>query len=499
MKVITHGNETRDALARGITKLVDTVRHTLGPQGGHTLLGGEFSAPRVLDDGAIIAREFELGDPTENAGAQLALMVAERTNKNAGDGTTTSLVLAEAFVNAMLEEDKGFGDRKETLARASLTVSAIESNLKKMASPIGTKDVFNVAYISSGDKRVANLISEAYEKLGLDATIVVKDSRKTGFSVDVRSGMKLEGTAALFLRGTRTTVPDCPVLVIDGPLNDKSILTPFVKDSVERKALLVVADSFSESVLDAMTLLSMRDFTILPVKAPHYAEKRADFLKDLALFTGGELNSKLGWAESVDVTMFETIVTGGKGNTTDRVNELKALADNATSDYDRKQVEERITSLTSGVAIVLVGMDSEAEQRSVVAKIEDAINAVKAAIDGGIVPGGGVSLVEASNRLYTVSADQNDISTHSDLERRSNVNFEPLAGIVYACSAPFRTICTNMGTKSDDVSRYGPDVVDPLKVELNALRNAWSVARMVYLCECGIVWAKDPVAAVSSD
>lgn len=483
MKEITYGEDTRLKLAAGVGKLVDTVRHTLGPDAQRTLIGLEFMNPKTLDDGAMIAREVELEDATENAGAQLAKMVSEQTNKTAGDGTTTSLVLADALLKALMEEDAGFSTtatRRENLKKAEKTLTAIDEYVKSKAVPInGVDDIYRVALISSGSEAVAGIIKEAYEKLGLRAIVTQQDSKKSGISVSVSKGMSVpSGTLPLVLSSSlKDTLNNCAVLVIDGPCSSRELMADAVRAAQEHEALTVIADDFSETILDAAVVSASRGgFRVFPVKAPFYAERRSDFLQDVALFTNGKVikdkyeDNCIGYVERCEITPSTTVLIGGKGEVEERVKEIEARITESTSEYEAVALKERIAALTSGVATINVGMQTEAEQKAVMAKIEDSIHAVKSALDGGVVRGGGTLLLEASK----------DASWGS---------FEPHSGICNAVTAPIRTLQENLGVKTED---WGSEVLDPVKVVLESLRNAWSIAKAIYLCESAVVWKKEP-------
>lgn len=481
MKDITLREESRKKLASGIHKLADVVRPTLGPKAKHVVLGFEFANPQVIDDGVMIARQVELEDPTENVGVQLARMVAEKTNRIAGDGTTTSIVLADALVSAM-QEESGFetsASRREKLEQAEKTIALVLEQVKSYAKPIeGSEDIRRVALISSGNEAVADAITQAHTELGPSAVITYANSKKDGISVQVSRGMRvMGGTASAFLdKGRKTVVGGSAVLIIDGPCVSKALMASAVKEAEGRGALTVIADEFSEEILDAMTIAMARGFRFFPVVAPYYAERRTEFLKDVAelvlakVVTDEYKEGSLGVVERVEASSTELVLVGGDGVVTDRVAEIEALIERATSEYEITQLRERIAGLTSGVATIQIGMPTEAEQVSVVAKVEDAINAVKSALDGGIVQGGGTSLLLASKSV-------------------SNDQFEPHRGILEALSAPIRQIQDNLGVKTED---WGSEVVDPLKTVVQALTNAWSIARMVSLAEAGVVWKSEP-------
>lgn len=479
MKVITHGEDTRKKLASGINQLVKIVRPTLGAKAKHVVLSFEFEAPQVLDDGALIARRVELEDPTENVGAQLARMVSEKTNRIAGDGTTTSLVLADAFTQAMIESDGAFAtsaQRRDEIENAEETVSRILAQLKELAKPIESNDdIKRVAKISSGTDEIAGIIADAYRELGNSAILTFQNSKKDGINVSTTKGMKVQtGVAPHFLLGGRKTFwGSSKVLVIDGAAS-KEIVAGAMKEIDAVGALTVIADEFPEALLDTMIVSNAKGFQFFPVRAPYYAERRTEVLKDIAAFTGATVITKeykpdaLGKVERIEASTSELVLIEGAGDTKERVSEIQEQIDSASAEYDIALLKERMAGLTAGVATINVGMPTEAEQLSVINKIEDAINAVKSALDGGIVPGGGVSLLLAGKNATWGS-------------------FEPHMGILNAVLAPLRQIQENSGVKSED---WGADVVDPLKTVVQALTNAWSIAKMVALSEAGVVWQK---------
>lgn len=482
MKIITHGEDTRKKLASGINKLVKIVRPTLGPKAKHVVLSFEFEAPQVLDDGALIARKVEFEDPTENVGAQLARMVSEKTNRIAGDGTTTSLVLADAFTQAMIESDGVFAtsaQRRDELDNAEATVEKILEQLKLLAQPIqSNEDIRRVAKISSGTDEIAGIIADAYKELGNSAIVTYQNSKKDGISVSISKGMRVQsGVAPHFLvHGRKTFWGSSKVLVIDGAAS-KSIVASAMKEIDAVGALTVIADEFPEDLLDTMIMANAKGFQFFPVSSPFYAERRSEILKDISSFCGATVVSKeyvadsLGKVEKLEASSAELVLIEGAGDTKTRVDELKELIDSASAEYDVALLKERMAGLTAGVATINVGMPTEAEQLSVINKIEDAINAVKSALDGGIVQGGGVSLLLASKNATWGS-------------------FEPHRGICSAVLAPLHQIQENTGSKKED---WGSDVVDPLKTVVQALTNAWSIAKMVALSESGVVWQKEPL------
>lgn len=491
MKEITFGYDAREKLTKGVHLLADVVRPTLGPRANHVVLGYEFAAPKVIDDGATIAQEVEVDDVTVNAGIQLARMVAQKTNRVAGDGTTTSIILADSILMHLMEGESvlsSTADRQEKMQEAKDVVAAVIQELDEMAVPVSNDEMLlNVATISAGDKELGAAIAEGYKKLGPDAIVTAQESKKDGISVEVTKGASVgSGVPREYLKGTKESFLNCPVLILDDAVQDIAQIAEKLKD---KKTMLIVADDFSDSVLDVFATNSVRGFRFLPVKSPFYAERRTSFLKDLALMVGSEVG-EVGMSPRVDCSLGDTIVLGNPSQAIDdRVKELEMEEEVTRSDYTASQIRERIACLTSGVATIKVGMPTEAEQKSVMAKLEDAINASRTALKGGVVPGAGLALYNAST-----------------------VKFEAHRGICQAIRAPFRQILANAGVSADNVSElisekdvphfgynsetgeYGNlmelGVIDPVIVTKEALKNALSIALMVYRSEGSVVWKR---------
>lgn len=504
MKIITQGDDTRSKLASGIHKLNEVTKHTLGPKAKHVVLGFEFANPRVLDDGAMIAREVELEDPTENVGAQLARMVSEKTNKTAGDGTTTSLVLANALTSALLSGEEFVASpfsKRMKIIEAQGAIDEIVSKLNEMTVKIETNEqIRDVATISSGSTEIGRIIADIYRELGNDAVIVQQEQKKAGISYTVSNGMRFDsGIPPHFATDTqrvRVEVNNCPIIIFDGVIENSKQLAKYVREGIG--ALTVIADDFSESVLDAMLTASVRGFKFIPIKAPYYGPRRLEFMEDLATLVNGKVASEstegiTSVCARIESSMFETTITGLDEETpklTARIRELKEKLEMATSDYDGAQIKERVAKLSSGIATIKVGMPTEAEQKTIMAKLEDAINASRTAIEGGIVAGGGLALYRASEGLL-----------------------EANKAIVEAVRKPFYQILENCGWDAKHVEEqlktenafdsergvfgdaFTIGLIDPVQVTLGALQNAWSIAQLVYRSEAGVVWKenkKDP-------
>lgn len=504
MKIITQGDDTRSKLASGIYKLNEVTKHTLGPRAKHVVLGFEFANPKVLDDGAMIAREVELEDPTENVGAQLARMVSEKTNKTAGDGTTTSLVLANALTQALLSGEEFTSSafkKRMKLIESQGAIDEIVSNLKKLTVKIETNEqIRDVATISSGSSEIGRIIADIYRELGNDAVIIQQDQKKAGINYTVSNGMRFEsGIPPHFATDTekvRAEATKCPILIYDGVIENTKQIAKYVPDGAS--SLTVIADDFSESVLDSMLSATLRGFRFIPIKAPYYGPRRLEFMEDLAMLVTGKVASEsvegiVSVCERVESNMFETTITGlseDNDKVQKRLQELKEKLEASTSDYDAAQIKERVAKLSSGIATIKVGMPTEAEQKTVMAKLEDAINASRTAIEGGIVPGGGLALYRASEGLL-----------------------EANKAIVDAVRKPFHQILENCGWDAKHVEEqlktenafdsergvFGDAItiglIDPAQVTLGALQNAWSIAQLVYRSEAGVVWKenkKDP-------
>jgi chaperonin GroEL len=516
-KQIKYGEEARKALERGVNALADTVRITLGPKGRNVVLDKKFGAPLITNDGVTIAKEIELEDPFENMGAQLVKEVATKTNDVAGDGTTTATLLAQAIVREGLK-NLAAGANPMILKRGieAATEKAVDS-LKAISAPIeGKKAIAQVAAISAGDVAIGELVSEAMEKVGNDGVITVEESKTMKTELKLVEGMQFDrGYASSYM----VTDTDKMEAILDDPLiliTDKKIssvqeLLPLLEQVVQSaKKLLIIAEDVEGEALTTLILNKLRGtLNCVAVKAPGFGDRRKEMLKDIAILTGGQVISDelglelkearmdmLGSARQVKVEKENTTIVEGAGEASEikaRINSLRSQIEDTTSDYDREKLQERLAKLAGGVAVISVGSATEVEMKERKLRIEDALAATRAAVEEGIVPGGGVALLNVIPEVAKLLADfEGDAKTG-------------VAIIARALEEPIRQIALNAGIDGsvivDTIKRsskngYGYDVLkgeytdmsasglmDPTKVTRSALQNAASIAAMVLTTE----------------
>ena len=522
-KEIKYGAEARAALEAGVNQLADTVRVTLGPKGRNVVLDKSYGAPLITNDGVTIAKEIELEDAFENMGAQLVKEVATKTNDVAGDGTTTATVLAQAMVNAGMK-NLAAGANPIILRKGmkKATDCAVEA-IKKMSSKVNGKEhIAKVAAISAGDEEVGNLVADAMEKVSGDGVITIEESKTMMTELDLVEGMQFDRG---YISAYMATDMDKMEAVLDNPyilITDKKIsniqeILPLLEQIVQSGAkLLIIAEDVEGEALTTLIVNKLRGtFNVVAVKAPGYGDRRKAMLEDIAILTGGEMFTEelgiklenvttqmLGKAKRVTVTKDETTIVVGnetKQAVEDRVRLIRKQMEASDSEYDREKLQERIAKLSGGVAVIEVGAASEVELKERKLRIEDALNATRAANEEGIVPGGGVALVRVQQKLASL-IDSTDFS--SDDEK---IGFKILTA---ALDVPLRAIAHNAGAKADVVvdtvmeheNAYGYDalnneyvdmfksgIVDPAKVTRSALQNAASVGSMLLTTEAAIV------------
>lgn len=526
-KQLIYGEEARKALQRGIDQLADTVKVTIGPKGRNVVLDKKFGAPLITNDGVTIAKEIELDDPYENMGAQLVKEVATKTNDVAGDGTTTATVLAQAFVREGLKNVAAGANpmvMRRGIARAvDVAVDSIIKNSKKVD---GTSDIARVGTVSSGDEEIGKLIAEAMEKVSTDGVITVEESKTAETYSEVVEGMQFDRGYVTPYMCTDTekmeaNLDDALVLITDKKLSGIQELLPILEQVVKSsKKLLIIAEDIEGEALSTLIVNRLRGtFTCVAVKAPGFGDRRKDMLRDIAILTGGQVISEeigielkdatmdmLGTAHQIKVTKENTTIVGGEGSKeaiANRVAEIRGAIDRTTSDFDREKLQERLAKLAGGVAVIKVGAATETEMKEKKMRIEDALNATRAAVEEGIVAGGGVSYVNAITEVEKVAADaQGDEKTGMLIVARG-------------LEAPMHQIATNAGiegaivvdkVKNSGKIGYGFDaatesygdmiasgIVDPTKVNRSALQNAASVASMVLTTESLVADKKEPL------
>ncbi len=527
-KQLIYGEDARKALQRGIDQLADTVKVTIGPKGRNVVLDKKYGGPLITNDGVTIAKEIELEDAFENMGAQLVKEVATKTNDVAGDGTTTATVLAQAFVREGLK-NVAAGANPMVMRRgiSKAVKAAVEAIAKNSKTVNGTGDIARVGAISSGSDEIGTLIAEAMEKVSTDGVITVEESKTAETYSEVVEGMQFDRGYVTPYMCTDTekmeaNLDDALVLITDKKLSNIQELLPVLEQVVKSgKKLLIIAEDIEGEALSTLIVNRLRGtFTCVAVKAPGFGDRRKDMLRDIAILTGGTVISEevgielkdatmdmLGSARQIKVTKETTTIVDGAGDKqaiANRVAEIRGAIERTTSDFDREKLQERLAKLAGGVAVIKVGAATETEMKEQKLRIEDALNATRAAVEEGIVAGGGVAYVNAIAAVEALAAEAaGDEKTGMQIVARG-------------LEAPMKQIAANAGiegavvldkVKNSDKVGYGFDaatetygdmiangIVDPTKVNRSALQNAASVASMVLTTESLIADKKEPVA-----
>lgn len=527
-KQLIYGEDARKALQRGIDQLADTVKVTIGPKGRNVVLDKKYGAPLITNDGVTIAKEIELDDPYENMGAQLVKEVATKTNDVAGDGTTTATVLAQAFVREGLKNVAAGANPMVMRRGISKAVNAaVEAIAKNSKAVDGSNDIARVGAISSSDDEIGQLIAEAMEKVSTDGVITVEESKTAETYSEVVEGMQFDRGYVTPYMCTDTekmeaNLDDALVLITDKKLSNIQELLPILEQVVKSgKKLLLIAEDIEGEALSTLIVNRLRGtFTCVAVKAPGFGDRRKDMLRDIAILTGGTVISEeigielkdatmdmLGSARQIKVTKETTTIVDGAGDKQDianRVAEIRGAIERTTSDFDREKLQERLAKLAGGVAVIKVGAATETEMKEKKLRIEDALNATRAAVEEGIVAGGGVAYV---NAIAAVEA----LSETAEGDEKTGMQI-----VARGLEAPMAQIAINAGiegaivvdkVKNSGKVGYGFDaatetygdmitngIVDPTKVNRSALQNAASVASMVLTTESLVADKKEPVA-----
>ena len=493
-KLIKSGDEARKALEAGVNTLADTVKVTLGPKGRNVVLDKKFGAPLITNDGVTIAKEIELDDPFENMGAQLVREVSTKTNDVAGDGTTTATLLAQAMVREGLKNLAAGANpivMKKGMAKAVETaVSAIKANSQKVN---GTDDIARVGTVSSGDEFIGKLIAEAMEKVSADGVITIEESKTAETYSEVVEGMMFDRGYITPYMVTDTekmeaVIDDAYLLITDKKISVISDILPILEQLVQSgKKLVIIAEDVEGEALSTLIVNRLRGtLNVVCVKAPGFGDRRKEMLQDIAILTGGQVISEelgyelksttidmLGRARQIKVTKENTTIVDGAGDKqaiADRVAQIRAQIGVTTSEYDKEKLQERLAKLAGGVAVIKVGAATETEMKEKKLRIEDALNATRAAVEEGIVAGGGTAYVNA------VPAVEKLIS-EVEGDEKTGVQI-----IVKALQEPIRQIAANAG------------IVDPAKVTRSALENAASVSSMVLTTEALVADKPEPPA-----
>ena len=528
---ILHGEEARKALCNGIDTLADTVKITLGPKGRNVVLGKKFGSPVITNDGVTIAKEIEIKDAFENMGAQLVREVATKTNDAAGDGTTTATVLAQALVTEGMKNVAAGAnpmDVKRGMQKAVKT--AVEAIKAHSQAVNGSKDIARVGTVSAGDPEIGKLIAEAMEKVSKDGVITIEENKTTAETYsEIVEGMQFDRGYITPYMATDTekmeaVIDDALVLITDKKISVIQDLLPLLEQIVQAgKKLVIVAEDVEGEALSTLIVNRLRGtFTCVAVKAPGFGDRRKEMLQDIAILTGGQVISSdlgyelkdatlamLGKARQVKVTKETTTIVGGAGDKkaiADRVAQIRAQIETATSDFDREKLQERLAKLAGGVAVIKVGAATEVEMKDKKLRIEDALNATKAAVEEGIVAGGGTAPI---NAIPAVKA----LCDTLEGDERTGARI-----VLKALEAPLRQIAKNAGLEGSVIidkilaankPNFGFDaqneeyvenmieagIVDPTKVTRSALENASSVAAMVLTTESLVADEPEPAAA----
>ena len=524
-KEIKYGEDARKALEAGVNKLADTVRVTLGPKGRNVVLDKSYGAPLITNDGVTIAKEIELEDSFENMGAQLVKEVATKTNDAAGDGTTTATVLAQAMVNNGMK-NLAAGANPIILRKGmkKATDCAVEK-IKDMSSPVNGKEhIARVAAISAGDDEVGQLVADAMEKVSKDGVITIEESKTMLTELDVVEGMQFDrgyisAYMATDMEKMEATLADPYVLITDKKISNIQDILPVLEQIVQSGSkLLIIAEDVEGEALTTLILNKLRGtFNVVAVKAPGYGDRRKDMLQDIAILTGGTVISsdlglelkdttidQLGRAKSVKVQKENTTIVDGAGDKAaieGRIAQIKSQIETTTSDFDREKLQERLAKLAGGVAVIRVGAATETEMKEAKLRLEDALAATKAAVEEGIVSGGGSAYIHASKEVAKLADTlEGDEKTGAQI-------------VLKALEAPLYYIANNAGLdgsvivnkvresevgfgydalKDQYINMVNAGILDPAKVTRSALQNATSVASTLLTTESAVATIKEP-------
>lgn len=532
-KQIIYGEEARKALQAGVDKLANTVKITLGPKGRNVVLDKKYGTPLITNDGVTIAKDIELEDAFENMGAQLVKEVSTKTNDTAGDGTTTATLLAQALIREGMKNVAAGANpmilRKGIQKAVDKTVEVVVKNSQKIS---GTDDIARVATVSSSDENVGKLIAEAMEKVKTDGVITVEEAKTAETKCDVVEGMQFDRGYISPYMVTDTdkmeaVVDDAYLLITDKKISNIQEILPLLEQIVQAgKKLVIIAEDIEGEALATLIVNKIRGtFSCVAVKAPGFGDRRKEMLQDIAILTGGQVISEeigldlkeatmdmLGNCSQVKVTKENTIIVGGAGNAEDiksRVAQIRAAIENTTSDFDREKLEERLAKLAGGVAVIKVGAATETEMKEKKLRVEDALAATKAAVEEGIVAGGGTAYIKAI-------AEVKKLYDETDGDEKTGI-----AIVMKALEEPVRQIALNSGLEGsvildniakNDKPEFGFDaynekycdmfeagIVDPTKVTRSALQNAASVAATVLTTESLVADIKDPAAEAAQN
>lgn len=520
-KIINYSTESRDKLKAGVDVLANAVKVTLGPKGRNVIIEKKFGAPHITKDGVTVAKEIELEDPFENMGAQLVKDVASRTNDAAGDGTTTATVLAQAIIAPGLKSITAGANPMDLKRGMDKAVATVVAELKSLSEKVG-KDYSKIKQVGSisanNDEEIGGLIAQAMEKVSTEGVITVEEAKGTETYVDVVEGMQFDRGYISPYFVTNADAMECEmekpyILLYDKKVSSMKDLLPVLEKVVQTgRGLVIIAEDVESEALATLVVNRLRgSLKIAAVKAPGFGDRRKAMLQDIAILTGGEVIAEeiglkledvqltqLGVAEKVIIDKDNTTIINGSGKKADitaRINQIKSQIETTTSDYDREKLQERLAKLAGGVAVLFVGAPSEVEMKEKKDRVDDALHATRAAVEEGIVPGGGVALIRCQAALAKIKGSNEDEQTGIDI-------------ISTALESPLRQIAANAGVEGSIVvfnvkngkkdygynaktetyeNLYKAGVIDPTKVTRVALENAASIASMILTTECAIV------------
>ncbi|MBQ8600156.1 MAG: chaperonin GroEL [Clostridia bacterium] len=532
-KQIQYGEEARKSLQRGVDKLADTVKITLGPKGRNVVLDQKYGSPLITNDGVTIAKDIELDDPFENMGAQLVKEVSTKTNDIAGDGTTTATLLAQAIIREGMKNVAAGANpmvvRKGIQKAVDCVVDTIHSNSQKVT---GSEDIARVATVSSADENVGQLIAEAMEKVSTNGVITVEKSKTAETSCDVVEGMQFDrGYISPYMvtdtEKMEAVIDDAFLLITDKKIGNIQEILPVLEQIVQAgKKLVIIAEDIEGEALATLIVNKIRGtFSCVAVKAPGFGDNRKEMLQDIAILTGGQVISDelglelktatidmLGRAAQIVVQKEKTVIVGGAGEKNDinaRIDQIQSQIAVTTSSYDREKLEERLAKLSGGVAVIKVGAATETEMNEKKLRVDDALAATKAAVEEGIVAGGGTAYIKAIDAAGKL-LEETDGDERTGVQIILKALEEPVRQIAANCGLEGSVILENI-RKNADVN-YGFDafkeeycdmikagIVDPAKVTRSALQNAASVAAMVLTTESLVAEIKDPAAEAAAN
>ena len=524
-KIIKSSTESRDLLKSGVDQLANAVKVTLGPKGRNVIIEKKFGAPHITKDGVTVAKAIELEDPFENMGAQLVKEVASKTGTDAGDGTTTATVLAQAIISTGIKNVVAGANPMDLKRGIDKAVARVVEYIRNTATPIGEdfSKIENIARISANnDDEIGKLIAEAIQKVTKDGVITVEDAKGLETTVDVVEGMQFERgyLSAYFMNDVKKqqcVLEEPFILIYDKKISDVQVILPILEAVIKTsRPLLIIAEDVDSTALSTLSVNALRgSLKVCAVKAPGFGDRRKEMLQDIAVLTGGQFISEetgltletvtinmLGQASKVIVTKDNTTIVDGAGNpgaVIDRIAMIRAQLENTTSEYDKEKLNERLAKLAGGVAVLRVGAASEVEMKEKKDRVDDALCATRAAMEEGIVAGGGTTYINALEALATLSGENDDENLGIEIIRRAIT--EPLRQIATNAGKDAGVVVNNVSkldlgydARNDEyVNMLEQGIIDPAKVTRVALENAASIAGTFLTTECAIVDKPEPV------